>query len=89
MDLKTVLLLNTLFIIKIFFMKKIIVFLLMAAVLTLSFCTDQTKEVKKEVVVPVEPTIIVKDPPAKVTTITLDKKGVKVETKKVKINFDK
>ena len=72
-----------------FFMKKIIVFLSMVTVFTVSSCTDQAKEVKKEVVVPVEPAIIVKDPPAKPTTLMLDKKGVKVETKKVKINFDK
>ena len=32
----------------------------------------------------VEPAIIVKDPPAKPTTLMLDKKGVKVETKKLK-----
>ena len=70
-------------------MKNIIGFLSVAAVLTAMSCTDQTKEVKKEViVVPAQPTIIVKDPPAKSTTISLDKNGVKVETKKVKVKID-
>jgi hypothetical protein len=64
-------------------MKKIIGFLLLAAVLTAVSCNDKAPEAKKEViVVPVAPVIIVKDPPVKSTTITLDKKGVKVETKK-------
>ena len=47
------------------------------------------KEVRKEViVVPASPTIIIKDPPAKSTTISLDKDGIKVETKKVKVKID-
>ena len=54
-------------------MKKIIGFLSLAAVLTTLSCTDKPAEVKKEViVVPSSPTIIVKDPPAKSTTVTLD-----------------
>lgn len=68
-------------------MKKIIGFLFLAAVFTVASCTDKTPEAKKEViVVPAAPVIIVKDPPAKEpakgTTITFDKKGVKIETKK-------
>ncbi len=70
-------------------MKKIIGFLLMATVFFAMSCTDPKTETKKEViVVPATPTIIVKDPPAKATTITLDKNGVKVETKKVKVKID-
>lgn len=61
----------------------------MATVLIATSCTDEKKEVKKEViVVPSTPTIIVKDPPAKSTTISLDKDGIKVETKKVKVKID-
>lgn len=68
-------------------MKKIIGFLSLAAVLTVASCNDKAPEVQKEViVVPAAPVIIVKDPPVKEaekgTTITFDKNGVKVETKK-------
>ncbi|HEY6503279.1 MAG TPA: hypothetical protein VIZ28_04830 [Chitinophagaceae bacterium] len=65
-------------------MKKIIGFLSLAAVLTIMSCTGKPAEVKKEVIlVPATPVIIVKDPPEKTTTVTLDKNGVKVEAKKV------
>ena len=65
-------------------MKKIIGFLSFAAILTILSC--KPAETKKEViVVPAAPVIIVKDPPAKGTTITLDKNGVKVEAKKVDV----
>jgi len=68
-------------------MKKIIGLLSVALVLSGMACTNKTEEAKKEVVVvPVAPVIIVKDPPAKSTTVTLDKNGVKVETKKVDIS---
>ena len=71
-------------------MKKIIGFLSLAAVLTTLSCTDKPAEVKKEVIiVPSSPTIIVKDPPAKSTTVTLDKNGVKVESKKVDVTVKK
>ncbi len=64
-------------------MKKIIGFLSLAAVLTVVSCSDKAPEVKKEViVVPAAPVIVVKDPPVKSTTVTLDKNGVKIETKK-------
>jgi hypothetical protein len=68
-------------------MKKIIGFLSLAVVLTVVSCTDKAPEAKKEViVVPAVPVIIVKDPPVKEpekgTTITFDKNGVKIETKK-------
>jgi hypothetical protein len=50
-------------------------------------CNNKPAEVKKEViVVPASPVIIVKDPPAKSTTVTLDKNGVKVQTKKVDVS---
>lgn len=69
-------------------MKKIIGFLSLAALITVMSCTEKKTEVQKEIiVVPAAPTIIVKDPPPpppapKSTTITFDKNGVKVETKK-------
>ncbi len=67
-------------------MKKIIGFLSLAAVLTAASCNDKAPEAKKEViVVPAPPVIIVKDPPVKdpkSTTVTFDKNGVKIETKK-------
>jgi hypothetical protein len=65
-------------------MKKIIGFLSVALVLMAApSCGDKTK--KEVVVVPTQTkTIIVeKEPAPKNTVITLDKKGVKVETKKV------
>jgi len=65
-------------------MKKIIGFLSFAAILTIMSC--KPVETKKEVVVvPATPVIIVKDPPEKGTTVTLDKNGVKVEAKKVDV----
>jgi len=55
-----------------------------AAILTIMSC--KPAETKKEVViVPASPVIIVKDPPEKGTTVTLDKNGVKVEAKKVDV----
>jgi hypothetical protein len=68
-------------------MKKIIPLLSITAVLMVSVFSCQPKEAKKEViVVPTQsPVIIVKDPPEKSTTITLDKNGVKVEAKKVDV----
>ena len=65
-------------------MKKIIGFLSFAAILTIMSC--KPAEAKKEVIiVPAAPVIIVKEPPVKGTTITLDKNGVKVEAKKVAV----
>jgi len=75
---------------KILFMKKIIGFLSLATVFTIMSCTDKPAEVKKEVIiVPAKPVIIVKDPPAKQTTIIVDKNGVKVEAKKVSVAVKK
>ena len=66
-------------------MKKILGFISFAAILTIMSC--KPAETKKEVIVvpAAAPVIIVKDPPAKGTTITLDKNGVKVEAKKVDV----
>ena len=68
-------------------MKKIIGFLTFAAVLTIMSCAGKPAEVKKEIVIvpAATPVIIVKDPPVKGTTITLDKNGVKVQAKKVDV----
>ncbi len=67
-------------------MKKIIIFLSVSLVIITMACTNKSAETKKEViVVPASPVIIVKDPPEKSTKITLDKKGVKVETKKIEV----
>jgi hypothetical protein len=71
-------------------MKKIIGLLSLAAILTTMACSDQPAEVKKEViVVPSKPVVVVKDPPAKSTTVTVDKNGVKVEAKKVDVTVKK
>ncbi|TMI87900.1 MAG: hypothetical protein E6H08_18725 [Bacteroidetes bacterium] len=66
-------------------MKKILGFISFAAILTIMSC--KPAETKKEVIIvpAAAPVIIVKDPPAKGTTITLDKNGVKVEAKKVDV----
>lgn len=73
-------------------MKKIIGFFTLAlGVLTIS-CTNKSSEPEKEVIiVPVAPVVVEKEVPEKSTTVTLDKNGVKVSTKKVNviINPDK
>jgi len=67
-------------------MKKIFILIAMGVFVTLMSCTDKPAEATKEViVVPAAPVIIVKDPPEKTTTVTLDKNGVKVSTKKVAV----
>ena len=68
-------------------MKKIISLLSFVVVLLTMACGNKPAEVKKEIiVVPSAPVIVVKDPPVKSTTVTLDKNGVKVETKKVNVS---
>ena len=81
-------------------MKKIIGLLLVGIVIVFAACTDKPAEVQKEVIVvpaqpaqPViivkEPQVIVKEPAEKNTSVTLDKNGVKVVTKKVDISVKK
>jgi hypothetical protein len=72
-------------------MKKIIGLFSLAAVLLIMSCgNDKPAEVKKEVViVNPSPVIITKDPPKKPTSISVDKNGVKVETKKVDVTVKK
>jgi len=53
-------------------------------------CAGKPAETKKEIiVVPAAPVIIIKEPVQKPTTITLDKNGVKVETKKTDVVIKK
>lgn len=66
-------------------MKKIIGLLSLALVLVTMACNNKPAE--KEVIVVPAATPVVKEPPAKSTTVTLDKNGVKVETKKVKVDI--
>ena len=69
-------------------MKRIIGLFSLAVVLIITSCgNDEPAEVKKEVIVVPSPPI--KDPPKKPTTISLDKNGVKVETKKVDVTVKK
>lgn len=70
-------------------MKKILSLSLMSVALLVISCNNQPEETKKEVittppgVIKTDPVIVVKDPPEKSTSVTLDKNGVKIETKKV------
>ncbi len=67
-------------------MKKVNGILVAALVMVIVSCTDRTTEVKKEVIVtPAEkPAVIIKEDP-KPTSISVDKNGVKVETKKIDV----
>jgi hypothetical protein len=71
-------------------MKKIFGLFSLAAILFIMSCgNDKPAEVKKEVIiVKPSPVIVTKDPPKKPTTISLDKNGVKVETKKVDVKIE-
>jgi ABC-type metal ion transport system substrate-binding protein len=66
-------------------MKKIIGLLSIALVVVAMACNDKPAEVKKEVII-VPVTTPPQETPAKSTTVTLDKNGVKVETKKVNVS---
>jgi hypothetical protein len=71
-------------------MKKLTGFIALVAIISISACNDKEAEVKKEVIVvpaPSKPVIVVNPSPAKSTNITLDKKGVSVETKKVGVTI--
>lgn len=65
-------------------MKKIIGLFSIAIAFTSISCSNQPAETKKEVIV-VPATTVVKPEPEKATSVTLDKNGVKVETKKVNV----
>jgi len=69
-------------------MKKIICLLSVAVVVTTMACSDKPAEVKKEVIV-VPSQVLIKDPPEKSTTVTVDKNGVKVVAKKVDVTVKK
>ena len=69
-------------------MKKIICLLSLAVVVTTMACSDKPAEVKKEVIV-VPSQVLIKDPPEKSTTVTVDKNGVKVVAKKVDVTVKK
>jgi len=67
-------------------MKKNFILIAIGVFVTLMSCTDKPAVATKEViVVPATPVVIVKDQPEKTTTVTLDKNGVKVATKKVAV----
>jgi len=67
-------------------MKKIIGSLTLVIVVTMISCSNKPAESTKEViVVPAAPVIVEKEAPEKPTTVTLDKNGVKVSTKKVNV----
>lgn len=70
-------------------MQKFIGFLMLAFGLSaLMFsCQPDSKKEKEVIVVPAAPANNEKAPAEKGTTITLDKKGVKVETKKINIDL--
>jgi hypothetical protein len=67
-------------------MKKSIGLLVTALVFGIVSCTDHTTEVKKEVIVtPAEKKEVIIKEESKPTSISVDKNGVKVETKKVDV----
>ena len=80
-------------------MKKIIGLVAVSATILLAACGNETQPAaatqtapaptKEVIVVNPSPTVIVKEAPAKSTTITLDKNGVKVGTKKVDVEIKK
>jgi len=76
-------------------MNKIIVLMSVFASFTFISCSNEPAETKKEVIVvpapvekPAPEVIIVKEAPEKTPSITVDKNGVKVETKKVKVDVN-
>ncbi len=71
-------------------MRKLIALLSIGVLLVSTSCNNEPAVEKKEViVVPAPPKVVVQDPPEKATTVTLDKNGVKVTTKKVDVNLKK
>jgi lipoprotein NlpI len=70
--------------------KKIIGFFAMATVLLIVGCKEQPAEqtVEKEVIVVPAPVVIEKEVPAKKTTVILDRNGVEVDAKNVKVKIE-
>lgn len=66
-------------------MKKIIGSLSLIVAFTLTACSNEKSEVKKEVIVVPGATAT---PPPKNTTVVVDKNGVKVGTKKVDVTIN-
>ncbi len=65
---------------------------MVVGIVTMLSCSNKPAEATKEViVVPAAPVVVEKEVPEKSTTVTLDKNGVKVSTKKVdiRVNPDK
>ncbi len=70
-------------------MKQIIGSIMLTFAVTMLSCSNKPAEEKKEVIiVPVAPVIVEKEVPEKSTTVTLDKNGVKVSTKKVNVTIN-
>jgi hypothetical protein len=71
-------------------MKRIIGFLPIAALFLVVACNnDKPAETKKEVIIVQPPApVVVKEVPEKNTTVSVDKNGVKVETKKVDVTIN-
>jgi hypothetical protein len=69
-------------------MKKILSLLSFAAILTTSACSDQPS-VTKEVVVVTPAKVVEKEVPEKSTSISVDKNGVKVASKKIDVVVNK
>ncbi len=79
-------------------MKKLTGLVLIYSMVFLAACGNETETAtapvapaptKEVIVVQPEPKVIVKEAPAKPTTISLDKNGVKVGTKKVQIDINR
>ncbi len=70
-------------------MKRIIGTLAFAALTLLVACNDEKTVEKKEVIVVPAPEKKAETPPEKSTSVTVDKNGVKVESKKVDVNIQK
>lgn len=85
-------------------MKKITGLFALCAAFAFTACSEKPAEVKKEVIVVPSPPVVIRDKPVvirekpvviirdsvqKPTTITLDKNGVKVKTKKIDIILNK
>lgn len=67
-------------------MKKIVTFILLSICAVTISCTDKKQETTtKETIVVPQKTTVIKEP-HKSTNVSIDKNGIKVETKKVKVS---